>query len=60
MNNHLNNERKVDLSNYDEIKTAFSKLPTKGLMFLIMLANGELMDRCDKDKLDRQLKRPIL
>lgn len=36
---------------FDDLKNQLALCNTKMLMFIIMLANGELMDRCDKDKL---------
>jgi hypothetical protein len=36
---------------FDELKSALRECNTKMLMFIIMLANGELMDRCDKNAL---------
>lgn len=36
---------------FDELKAQLSICTTKLLMFIIMMANNELMDRCDKDKL---------
>lgn len=37
---------------FDELKSELSKCNTKLLMFIIMMANGELMDRCDKNTLE--------
>ena len=36
---------------FDALKSQLSECTTKLLMFIIMMANGELMDRCDKNKL---------
>lgn len=38
---------------FDELKSQFRLCNTKLLMFIIMLANGELMDRCDKETLSK-------
>lgn len=37
---------------FDELKNDLAKCHTKMLMYVIMLANGELMDRCDKNTLE--------
>lgn len=39
---------------FDELKTEMRNCHTKMLMFVIMLANGELMDRLDKNILDKE------
>lgn len=36
---------------FDELKNQLSLCNSRLLMFIIMLANGELMDRQDKNKL---------
>jgi len=42
---------KIDVEDFDSLKMGLTKSTPKGLMFIIMLANGELMDRCDKNTL---------
>jgi hypothetical protein len=44
----------IDIEDFDSLKTGLRKSHTKGLMFIIMLANGELMDRCDKNTLESE------
>ena len=36
---------------FDELTRQIRNCTTKLLMFIIMMANNELMDRCDKEKL---------
>lgn len=43
---------KIQDMTFDELKMQMSKCTTKMLMFIIMLANGELMERCDRHILD--------
>jgi len=40
---------------FDELKQQMRMCQTKMLMFIIMLANGELMERCDKNILDERV-----
>ncbi len=41
----------IDDLDFEELKSNLRKATPKGLMFLIMMANNELMDRCDKNSL---------
>jgi hypothetical protein len=41
---------------FEELKLNLRKSSSKGLMFLIMMANNELMDRCDKNTLESDNK----
>lgn len=43
----------INKMSFDELKQSLSQCNDKLLMFVIMLANGELMDRCDKDTLGK-------
>lgn len=45
---------------FDELKSAMRNCTTKLLMFIIMMANGELMDRCDKNTLEKKENEPEL
>ena len=40
---------------FDELKQALANCNTKMLTFIIMLANGELMERCDRHILDKNM-----
>lgn len=46
----------INEMSFDELKQNLAKCTDKGLMLLISLATGELMDRCDKNTLGNRNK----
>lgn len=45
---------KIISMGFNELKCQLREITDKHLMYIIMLANGELMDRCDKNTLGKE------